>query len=244
MSSTAKFLYSAIADNGIDPKSARLLDFGCGRGALVNDMQSLGIDSYGCDVVADWSEDVDQNRLKPISREPYRIPFEDGCFDVVVSTSVLEHAANIQEVMHEIRRVLRPGGLSMHIFPSKWYLPAEPHIYVPLANYFWPIGIKPWFDFWALAGVRNEFQKGKSWRDVSLANQRFYRDGICFRTNGFHERLSLEIFGNCRFPMDYFISRSGGRLSRIARWLPFKGLFGWLMKTTRMVFMVQRKPEK
>ena len=45
------------------------------------------------------------------------IPYDDESFDVVVSHDVLEHIADPLSSMREIRRVLRPGGLSLNVFP-------------------------------------------------------------------------------------------------------------------------------
>ena len=141
------------------PSHTKVLDFGCGSGQLVDALLQLGFDAYGCDISAYWSGEpsVAPERLHLISSMPYRLPFDDSIFDVVVSTSVLEHAQNKEEYFQEIHRVLRPGGYSMHIYPGKWYLPYEPHIYVPLVNYFWPYCPKWWLGLWALLGVRNEF---------------------------------------------------------------------------------------
>ena len=40
-----------------------------------------------------------------------RVPVEDGFFDVVICNAVLEHVANPEEVVAELGRVTRPGGL-------------------------------------------------------------------------------------------------------------------------------------
>lgn len=46
------------------------------------------------------------------------IPYEDHAFDVVVCFETLEHVANHQRVMTEIRRVLRRGGLLICSTPN------------------------------------------------------------------------------------------------------------------------------
>jgi ubiquinone/menaquinone biosynthesis C-methylase UbiE len=51
------------------------------------------------------------------------IPFRDSTFDVVFSSNVLEHIAHLDEIQSEIGRVLRPGGLAIHILPTQhWRL--------------------------------------------------------------------------------------------------------------------------
>ena len=45
------------------------------------------------------------------------IPYPDGSFDIVLSHDVLEHVEDPRISIAEIRRVLRPGGLSVNVFP-------------------------------------------------------------------------------------------------------------------------------
>ena len=65
---------------------ARVLDFGCGSGGTVTELDRLGFDAYGCDI----SLDSPTERLRLIP-QPYRLPFEDEAFDLVVSDQVFEH---------------------------------------------------------------------------------------------------------------------------------------------------------
>ena len=51
------------------------------------------------------------------------LPFEDGSFDVVVSTSTLDHFRSHAEVgtaLRELRRVLAPGGLAVVTLDNPW----------------------------------------------------------------------------------------------------------------------------
>jgi SAM-dependent methyltransferase len=52
-----------------------------------------------------------------------RLPFADRSFDFIFSSSVLEHIRDRQVVHQEVARCLRPGGLIIHIMPSRtWKL--------------------------------------------------------------------------------------------------------------------------
>jgi len=49
------------------------------------------------------------------------LPFAGGTFDLVVSTNTFEHLADLDGAVHEIARVLKPGGLAhidIHLFTS------------------------------------------------------------------------------------------------------------------------------
>ena len=134
----------------------------------------------------------DKPRLKPIERSNYRIPYDDNSFDLVYSTSVLEHAQNTRECFYEIRRVLKPGGVSFHVYPGKWYIACGAAQYVPLVNVMWPKQPRWWLAFWAIMGVRNEFQRGLNWHQVTEANWRYLRDWPLLSIATFFRDVSME----------------------------------------------------
>lgn len=242
---TAIFFWTAMKEIGAlgQPSCVKVLDFGCGSGTLVHCFLALGFDAYGCDIEPYWQETshADIERLTTIALTPYRLPFEDNTFDVVVSTSVMEHAQNKEEALSEIWRVLKVGGHAMHLFPSKWYLPVEPHIFVPLVNFFWPKCPKWWLALWAILGVRNEFQQDKSWKEVTEDNYTYCRQGLSYWSNRKFQALSLKVFGNCLAPMEFYLRNGYGGCAKLFRRFPFQGLSGWVAGEIRMFFTVSRK---
>ena len=53
----------------------------------------------------------------------YRLPFSDGCYDLVASTGLLEHFEDPSMILAEMLRVLRPGGVFYSdIVPRKFSL--------------------------------------------------------------------------------------------------------------------------
>jgi SAM-dependent methyltransferase len=239
---TARFFHRAIVELAHAGRSAplRVLDFGCGAGQLVDRLRALGYDAYGCDVVLS-NDALATGHCRRIDLEPYRLPFDDDFFDVVISTSVLEHARNPDEYLVEIYRVLKPGGVAMHLLPGKWYLPWEPHILVPFANYFYPRCPSWWFALWALLGRRHPLHRHLGWRDAAKACRDFYDNGVFYLSTRQHERLSRAVFGNCEWPMTFYIAHGHGGVARLCRRLPFKRLCGVLSREFRMGFLLQRK---
>ena len=220
----------------------RVLDFGCGDGTLVRNLAAIGYDAYGCDLKSRWLEGAgDPSRLKVITHQPYRLPYAADSFDVVFSTSVFEHVRDKNAGLNEIYRVLRPGGYAMHLFPSKWYLPQEPHIRVPLLNFWQPYCPASWIAFWAWLGVRSRTQRELPWREVMERNIKYCREGLSYWSLRKYRNVSLHVFGDFSSPMDWFVGVAPGGSAHLLRRLFPPAVAGWLMGQFRTRLIVQRK---
>lgn len=135
----------------------RILDAGCGKGSLIADlMVELGnlekVELYGFEVLehgacqssylpevlANLSQrfpELDWKGRIHIASVADPWPFDDDSFDMVVSNQVIEHVADLGWFFEQMRRVLRPNGISVHHFPTAESL-ADPHSGVPFAH--WP----------------------------------------------------------------------------------------------------------
>ena len=102
--------------------TGRGLDLGCGDGHLMGIILSTvgARDLIGLDL------DPRETALAH-TRKIYRdvvtgpgsqMPFQQSAFDFVFSNSVLEHIENIDGVLKEVARVLRPGGLFIFTVPG------------------------------------------------------------------------------------------------------------------------------
>jgi SAM-dependent methyltransferase len=188
---------------------ARILDFGCGAGRMVFRLRELGFDAYGFDIhdYVAYRSDEDRQWFRfsqstssdtsafTIDADRYAIPFEDDFFDVVHSTSVLEHVLDIRPMMRECARLLRPDGLSVHFYPPKYHL-VEPHLYVPLASF---VQYKQWLRLWIALGARNEFQSGLTVDQVTEAYKRYTMTGLRYRTRKELLYGAAEFFDGVRF---------------------------------------------
>ena len=131
----------------------KFLDFGCGEGGLVYELRDRGINVYGFDIHDRVAyRHPDDRRFFAFVNNPqtdtsnavveaanFRVPFADDAFDVVYSTSVLEHVMDMRQTMKEIARVAKPSGFTFHVYPPKSIF-IEPHIYVPFGSRFIPGG--------------------------------------------------------------------------------------------------------
>ena len=109
-----------------------------------------------------------------VAKDAYQIDFEDRSFDFVFSNSVFEHVQDHDLALREIARILRPGGVSVHVFPARYSL-IEPHMFVPLGGI---IRNLLWYRLWALLGVRNRFQAGMSPAQIARSNLNYSKTGI------------------------------------------------------------------
>jgi len=204
---------------------ARILDFGCGAGKTVFKLRDMGFDAYGFDIhdYVEYRSDEDrqwfrfsqstsqQSSAFTIDPETYSIPFEDNFFDVVHSTSVLEHVLDVRPMFKECARVLRRDGVAVHFYPDK-YLLVEPHLYVPLASF---VQFKAWLRFWIWLGATNEFQDGRTVSQVSDAYKEYTRTGLCYRTRRELGSAASEFFDDVQFPPRRFTWPSDSRAAQL-----------------------------
>lgn len=94
----------------------RLLDIGCGDGALVCAAAARGAEATGLDpdpaMLAAARSRAAKAGLRMIFREGRveRLPFPDASFDVVAAITVLCFVPDAAGAVREMARVLRPGG--------------------------------------------------------------------------------------------------------------------------------------
>lgn len=215
--------FAILADAGHAPRpGARILDFGCGEGAAVRALRAAGFEAHGCDVVLRDTEGARQlaeaGLVRAISMQPYHLPYEDGSFDVVFSDQVFEHVQNYPETIAELHRVMKPGSVALHIFPSRWRI-IEPHLFVPFGTW---CHNRAWLRLWALLGVRNEFQANKGLAEVIDENQRY----LAQHTNYLPRRTVMDEFRRAyrevAFREDLFLkhSRRGKHVYGMSALLP------------------------
>jgi ubiquinone/menaquinone biosynthesis C-methylase UbiE len=97
------------------PPTGRVLDVGCGTGALLQELARKfpQVTLVGVDPVAEMLA-VARGRVPPRTelREGWaeELPFEDNDFDVVVSCNMFHYVRQPVCTLMEMSRVLRPGG--------------------------------------------------------------------------------------------------------------------------------------
>jgi SAM-dependent methyltransferase len=86
--------------------TGRLLDFGCGSKPYrdlftVTEYVGVDLENPGHPHL---NEEID------VFYDGKKIPFPDNHFDAVFSSEVVEHIFNLEEILQEVKRVMKPGG--------------------------------------------------------------------------------------------------------------------------------------
>ena len=93
--------------------NGKLLDVGCGRRPYEKTYFAKADSYLGTDYLTDRS-------LPDVVASALDLPFEDGSFDTVTSTEVLEHVPDPLRALKEMHRVLRQDGVLIITVPMHW----------------------------------------------------------------------------------------------------------------------------
>jgi SAM-dependent methyltransferase len=195
-----------------------VLDVGCGDGIFAEITFDKKI-SVGFDLAL-------SSLREPANRKAYssilcaagaNIPFPEGYFSTVISNSVLEHIPEIDAVVAEIQRVLKPGGMFIFCVPNDNLLKN-----LSISNALDKIGLhrmadayRTFFntisrhhhadplDVWQERLTKNGFQIEKWWHYFSPKNLHTLEWGHYF---GLPALINKKIFGKwILFPMHWNI---------------------------------------
>ena len=87
----------------------RILDLGCGDGALTEQIAATGADVVGCDADGSMLAGTAARGLNTVQADMRSLPFNEE-FDAVFSNAALHWVREQDAVLQGIHRALRPGG--------------------------------------------------------------------------------------------------------------------------------------
>jgi SAM-dependent methyltransferase len=112
------------------PPGARVLDLGTGVGAMAHQLSQRypGIELVALDRSA--SQLHSARKLHPVADyvlgDAAALPFPEATFDRVHASWLLEHVQHPVEILREVRRVLKPGGMAHFTEVDNGTLEVEP----------------------------------------------------------------------------------------------------------------------
>jgi 2-polyprenyl-6-hydroxyphenyl methylase / 3-demethylubiquinone-9 3-methyltransferase len=95
----------------------RVLDLGCGGGFMAEALAARGAEVTGIDpaagaiAIATRHAAASGRKIRYLTGTGEAIPLADASLDIVVCVDVLEHVTDLDRVLTEVARVLKPGGL-------------------------------------------------------------------------------------------------------------------------------------
>jgi SAM-dependent methyltransferase len=110
----ARLLKSFEPYHSSDRDRGRLLEVGCSVGLFLATARDAGWDTAGVEILPEPAEAARADRgLDVHTGDLIEARFPDAAFDIVYSNEVIEHVVDPLELMREVARVLRPGGLAV-----------------------------------------------------------------------------------------------------------------------------------
>jgi SAM-dependent methyltransferase len=150
-------------------KSQKILDAGCGTGALITDLEKLGYQCWGGDASPEALKFCQKRGLKNfwLLNFEKKLPTKNNFFDKISCLDVLEHVAKDDNLLKEFSRTLETNG--------------RLYITVPAYRFLW--------SYWdQMLGHKRRYSKGEL---VELLNNCGFR--VC-RASYFNSFLLLPVF--------------------------------------------------
>ncbi|GIX49578.1 MAG: hypothetical protein KatS3mg131_3789 [Candidatus Tectimicrobiota bacterium] len=114
-----KFQRAVAFIRAYQPQARHVFDLGCARGAFLALAASQGWVPYGSDVNPHFVAALQRQYGPRVQlQQGTRLAFPDAAFDVVTLFDTIEHLPAPLATLHEVRRVLRPGGLCVITTPN------------------------------------------------------------------------------------------------------------------------------
>ena len=107
-----------VADFARYRQANRLLEIGFGAGSFLHAAERAGWKVEGVEVSKTAADHGNATGLKTFCGDLADAHYENGSFDVVIASELLEHVPNPQVMIREIARIVRPGGLFWATTPS------------------------------------------------------------------------------------------------------------------------------
>jgi len=151
---TKAYLWRHIIKLCAELRPRRVVDIGCGNGALCQELASRGYEVVGCEPSANdlrlARDAAPELVFHELGVEDDPSPLGNESFDVAIATEVVEHLVTPRHLPRFARKLLRPGG---HLIISTPYHGYLKNIVLALTNR-WDVHLNPFWDgghikFWS-----------------------------------------------------------------------------------------------
>ncbi len=119
------------------PATGKVLDIGCFNGFFLDIIKNKGYQTYGIDASSDAVSLCNSNGHHTVEANlEEKIPFDDSFFDAITGLEIVEHLADTDTLMKEIKRVLKPNGILIFSTPNFFSLSRRIMTLVGINPYF------------------------------------------------------------------------------------------------------------
>lgn len=103
-----------------------VLDFACGNGVMFPTLAKLFNVVVGIDMHTTAASRLKNNyglkNVIPVTANGLTLPFQNDFFSTVITTSTLEHFKELDAVVSELARIMKPGGQLLFLVPTEnWF---------------------------------------------------------------------------------------------------------------------------
>lgn len=117
-----KFLSLILDKYSLSVNGLKVLDVGCGTGAVMQFLIKKKFEAYGIDPSEEALKYCALKGLSVKKSSAEKIDFPENSFDIVLALDVLEHLDNPELAVEEIRRVLTKNGVFIMTVPAHQWL--------------------------------------------------------------------------------------------------------------------------
>lgn len=107
----SRTLLTAARRLDIRPEAARHLDVGCSSGSVLSVSRDLGFQCQGVEPAPEAAATAQKLGLEVFQGYLQEAGFPDDHFDIITLFEVIEHLTEPLDLVSEIRRILKPGGV-------------------------------------------------------------------------------------------------------------------------------------
>lgn len=126
----ARWLIDYLAQKHVRLAGQRLLDLGSGIGGYSLEFARAGAAVTSVDLMQPKRPEAANLNVRQVRSDALRVPLRSNSVDLVFCASLIEHVRRPEDLLAEIRRVLRPGGHAYVSFPP-YYSPPGGHEFAP-----------------------------------------------------------------------------------------------------------------
>jgi SAM-dependent methyltransferase len=109
-----------------DRLKGKILENGCGVGMYVEHLATFGGEVIGLEYDFERAAEAGENSPHIINAAGEFVPLSSSVFDLILSHEVIEHVQDDHAAIHEMIRLLKPGGRIALFCPNRGY-PFETH---------------------------------------------------------------------------------------------------------------------